>query len=134
MATTKNPDDEFLERFKALTIEHAVASENGDFERANRAVDMTTELIRKVWINGGRTKDALRPLTKLVASDDARIALKAVVYTAELFPEVEAALPRLMLDKGLAGLGAKYTLDNVRQRKLRVLREILGTDMPDSAV
>ena len=127
------PND-FVARFTALAIEHAVASENGDFETANRAVDLTADLIREVWIKGGRIKEALKPVAELAKSDDPRVALKAIVYTAELFPQVAAELPRLSRDKGLTCLGAKYTSDNIREGKLRVLREILGAEMPDSGL
>jgi hypothetical protein len=132
MAMTENHGNDFLDQFRALAIEHAIASENGDFQNANRAVEMIAELIREVWIKGGGKRDALKPLTELARSDDPRIALKAIVYTAELFPEVTVQLARLTRDKGLTGLGAKYALDNFRKGKLRVLREILGTETLDS--
>lgn len=129
MATTDELTNKLLERFKSLAVEHAQASEHGDYNTANRAVELTAEVIREMWITGGRIKDALRPLTELASSDDPRIALKAIIYTAELFPEVASQLSRLSREKSLIGLGAQYARDNFAAGKIQVLKEILGSDI-----
>lgn len=115
-----------IDQFQAIAIKHAQASQEGDYETVNKLVEQTVSLIREMWQLGGSRKESLGPLAALANSDDPRVALRAIVYTAELFPEVVVQLHRLSRDQGLAGLGAKYTLDNIKEGKLRVLKEILG--------
>ena len=116
-----------LERFKDLSIQHYQASEQGDYKTVNQGVEAIEQVIRDLWTSGGRTKESLRPLSELAKSSDPRIAIKAVVYTVELFPAVAGELDRLVRDKGLVGLAAKYAKKHVQSGNVGWLSEVLGT-------
>lgn len=75
---------------------------------------------------GGRTKEALKELSELSKDRNPGVAIKAVIYTVELYPEVADELGRLQRDKGLVGLAAKNAIKNVQRGNVGWLREVLN--------
>lgn len=118
--------EELLEQFKELSIRHYEASEQGDSKTVNEGVNAMEQVIRELWTTGGRTREALKELSELSKDSDPRIAIKAVIYTVELFPEVAVELNRLVQEKTLVGLAAKYAIKNVESGKTGVLSSILA--------
>jgi hypothetical protein len=124
--TDRTRRGELLDRFKELSIRHYQASEEGDYKTVNEGVGAMEQVVRELWTTGGRTKEALKGLSELSKDSDPRIAIKAVTYTVELFPEVAGELNRLAREKSLVGLAAKYAIKNVESGKTGVLSSILG--------
>jgi hypothetical protein len=119
-------NQELLRRFEELAVEHLKASEEGDFEAANLSVDETGRIVKQLWRDNGSTKEALRELVELSKSKNPAVAMKAVTYTLELYPEVANELRRLKKEKSLIGLGAECTLKRWKEGQQTILKELLG--------
>lgn len=117
--------EQLLEKFKALSVDHYVASEEGDYETVNKGVAAIEQIVRELWDSGGRTKAALKELAELSRDPDPRVAIKAVIYTVELYPNVADELKRLKRSKGLVGLAARHALQHVENGNARWLSEAL---------
>jgi hypothetical protein len=120
------PDQDQLVAFQRLAIEHHRASEEGDSDTANRCSDEIGELVRKIWQENGKTKGALRGLAELAKSRNPAVAMKAITYTLELYPEVAAELPRLQKEKSIVAIGAEFTLRRWKRGEQHILKELLG--------
>lgn len=119
-------DRELLAEFQRLAIEHDRASMAGDQDAANQCVSDIGRVVRRLWQKNGESRQALSGIADLASCGDGRIALMAVAYSIELYPEVAEELHRLKQDQSLVGLGAKYTLENWEKGEMRVLKELLG--------
>ncbi len=118
-------EQELLARFQELAIEHLRASEQGDADAANSCVDEIGLIVRQLWRENGSRKEALRGLAKLAKSTNPAVAMKAVTYTIELYPEVADELPRLKKEKSMVGPWAKYALRNWKGGQTRLLKDML---------
>lgn len=119
-------NQELLARFQNLAIEHLRASEAGDYDLANRCVDEIGGVVRQLWHDNGSTKEGLRGLADLAKNKNPAIAMKAISYTLELFPEVAKELPRLAKEDSIVGMGAKNTLKRWKSGEQKLLKEVLG--------
>lgn len=119
-------EQELLTRFQNLAIDHHRGSESGDSDLANSCVDGINAIVRELWRENGSNKQALKGLVHLTKSRNPAVALMAVVYVLELYPEVAQELTRLQKEKSIIGLSAKYTLANWKTGELRVLKGLLG--------
>lgn len=118
-------EQELLLEFQKLATEHQRASEEGDYEVANRCIDNIGEVIRQLWRVNGANKKALRGLADLAKSNNPAAALMAVTYTEELYPEVAGELNRLKKDKSIIGALAQYALQNWKSRNRNLLKDTL---------
>lgn len=120
-------EQELLLQFQKLATEHQCASENGDYEAANRCVDEIAKIVRQLWHDNGANKEALRGLAELAKSrSNPAAALMAVTYTVELYPDVKHELTRLKKEKSIVGPLAEYALQNWKSGKQSILKETLG--------
>jgi hypothetical protein len=124
--TDQTRREQLLQQFKELSVRHYEASAQGDFETVNKVVAAIKEIVRELWDSGGRTKEALKALSELSKDRNPRVAIKAVIYTVELYPQVADELGRLQRDKGLVGLAAKNAIKNVQRGNVGWLREVLN--------
>lgn len=124
--TDQTRREQLLQQFKELSVRHYEASVQGDFETVNKVVTAIEEIVRELWDSGGRTKEALKELSELSKDRNPGVAIKAVIYTVELYPEVADELGRLQRDKGLVGLAAKNAIKNVQRGNVGWRREVLN--------
>lgn len=113
--TDQTKRGQLLQQFKELSVRHYEASVQRDFETVNKVVAAIEEIVCEVWDSGGRTKEALKALSELSKDRNPGVAIKAVIYTVKLYPEVADELGRLQRDKGLVGLAAKNAISAARK-------------------
>jgi hypothetical protein len=75
---------------------------------------------------GGAYKGSFERASELSKGRNPGVAIKAVIYTVELYPEVADELGRLQRDKGLVGLAAKNAIKNVQRGNVGWLSEVLN--------
>lgn len=119
-------DEELLTKFKELAVDHYRASEEGDSEIANLCVDEIGRVIRQLWKEHGQHKNALQEIAKLSTSDHPAIAIKAITYSLEFFPEVAEGLPKLKKDKSIIRIWATYTFKRLNNGEQKILKKLLG--------
>lgn len=117
---------ELLIKFQELAIDHYRASEAGDDEVANLCVDEIGRIICRLWNEQGQHKEALKGIAELSSSDNPAIAIKAITYSLEFYPEVADQLHRLRRCKSIIGVWAEYTMSRWKNGQQKILKEMLG--------
>jgi hypothetical protein len=101
--------DQLLGSFAALVVEHAKATEAGDFKRANKAQGGFDRAVSKLRSSFGELGE--QKLVELAAAADDDIACMAAAYSLRFNTALaETALKRIAKGKTPAGFAAKQCL------------------------
>lgn len=100
--------DELVEAFAAASRRHFQATEEGDYETANREVDRIGEVFLKLRACGAEAREALMQLA-MRGSDAA--AEMAAAYSLKYDPDRSlSVLKRLSKDSGILGFKASQAI------------------------